>query len=390
MSRSRALYAAIITVVLILSVALPALAVSPSDFVVVTNDTYVNLRSGPGENYDKIGSYVRGVWLTVSGQSGNWYYITGPDGKTGYVSANFTSRGTETPVAVGIVSNPNPSSFLNFRAEPSYDARVLRILYNGVPVTIISRENGWYYVDVDGQKGYLRSEFLTTQTMLASESVATVTTPNNTALNLRQGPGTQYNVVRQIPGSAYLMVLMQGTEWSKVSINGYVGFVHNNYLKLGIHPSQGSSGGGSGGGGSGGGSAYALVANPVSTQLLNLREKPDTSARVLGRYVNGTRLTVLRQGTEWCQVRVDKTGATGYMMTKYLKLHNLPKTPTATVDHPLNSFVNLRKSMSMNASVLKRVSDGRTVTVLIPGDDWYKVKFDGTTGYMVEYFLSPD
>ena len=371
------------------------LAASPSDFVMVSNDSFVNLRSGPGESFEIIGSYTNGVWLTVEGQTGDWYYIKGPDGKTGYISAAFTVRGTLSPVPVGVVSNPNASSFLNFRLAPSYDAAVLDHFYNGVPATVISQENGWCYADVNGTKGYLRAEFLKFQTMLASQSVSTVTTPNNTSINLRQGPGTQYTVTRQFPGNTYVMILLRGTGWSKVSVNGYVGFMDNSFLKAGIHPlltsGPGTPGGPGGSGDSGNASAdgYGIVSNPVSTQVLNLRESPATSAKVLGRYVNGTRVTILAQGEEWCRVRVDKTGATGYMMTRYLKLYNLPSVPTATVKHPQFSFVNLRKSASMNAGILKRITHGQTVTVLIPGKDWYKVRHSGSIGYMVEYFLAP-
>ncbi len=365
----------------------PALAASPSDFAMVVNDTYVNLRSGPSQDTDLLGSYQNGEWLTVKGQSGNWFYVQGSDGKTGYVSMTYTSKGPQTPEAVAIVNNPNTSSFLNFRQSPSYDAKVLDILYNGVPCRVISRENGWVYVNVDGIFGYLRNEFLRTQSMLASDSVATVTT--SSTLNLRQGPGTGYAVTKQFKGGTYVMLLLKGNNWSKVSVDGYVGYMDNSFLTLYIVK---PTGGGSSGGGGGGynppsGSGYGVVGNQGANQLLNLREDPTTSAKVIGRYMNGTRVTILAQGTEWCRVQVDKTGLIGYMMTKFLKLYNLPSTPTATVSHPLRSFVNLRKSTSMNAGVLVRVPHGKKVTVVIPGDDWYKVKYDGMSGYMVEYFL---
>jgi SH3 domain protein len=366
----------------------PALAASPSDFAMVVNDTYVNLRSGPSQDTSLLGSYQNGEWLTVKGQSGNWFYVQGPDGKTGYVSMTYTSKGPETYMAVAVVNNPNASSFLNFREQPNYDAKVLDILYNGVPCRIISREGGWVYANVDGTNGYLRSEFLKMLTMPAADSVATVTTPNNSSLNLRQGPGTGYTVTKQFKGGTYVMVLLKGTHWSKVSVDGYVGFMDNGFLTFRIvKPTGGGSGGGGGGTTPPSGSGYAIVNNPGSTQLLNLREEASTTAKVIGRYMNGTRVTVLAQGTEWCQVQVDKTGYIGYMMTRYLRLYNLPNTPTATVSHPMGTFVNLRKSPSMNASVLTRVPHLRSVTIIAPGDEWYKVSYNGTVGYMVEYFL---
>lgn len=379
---------ALFLMVCLVALAAGAHAASPSDFGMVTNETYLNLRSGPSLNDNILGKYNKGTFLTILStvNSGSWHYVQGPDGKVGYVDANFVSKGPEVPTAVAIVNNPKAGSFLNFRAQPSYDAKVIDILYNGVPALFYSRhggDGGWYYVSINGVYGYLRGEFLTTASMLATDVVATVTTPNNTGLNLRQGPGTEYGVMEKLSGGSYVTVLLKGASWSKVSLVGAVGFVDNSFLTFGIV----KPGGVPSNPGASQGNGYALVNNPVSGQLLNLRQTPSTAAKVVGHYMNGTRVTVLHQGSEWCEVVVDKTGTYGFMMTKYLKLYNLPNKPTAQVNHPMRSFVNMRKSMSMNAVVLMRVSHGKTVEVLIPGADWCKVKVDGTTGYMVSSFL---
>lgn len=133
---------------------------------------------------------------------------------------------------------------------------------------------------------------------------------------------------------------------------------------------------------------YGIVTNPRSNQVLNLRESASTTSKVISQHGNGTRVTILGQGTEWCKVRVDRTGKEGYMMTKYLTLYNLPSVPTMTVNHPKRSFVNLRSTPSMSGNqIYARMPHGAVVTVLIPGDDWAKVNYNGYTGYAVTYFL---
>ena len=37
--------------------------------------------------------------------------------------------------------------------------------------------------------------------------------------------------------------------------------------------------------------------------------------------------------------------------------------------------------------IYARMPHGAVVTVLIPGDDWVKVNYNGYTGYAVTYFL---
>ena len=51
------------------------------DFGLVYNSPSVNLRSQPNQYADWLGSYTTGTWLEINGETGNWYHVTGPDGK---------------------------------------------------------------------------------------------------------------------------------------------------------------------------------------------------------------------------------------------------------------------------------------------------------------------
>lgn len=63
-------------------------------------------------------------------------------------------------VWTALVTNSNGGAFLNFRAQPSYSAQVLGIFYNGVPLHVLSASNGWYCVQINGQTGYVRGEYV--------------------------------------------------------------------------------------------------------------------------------------------------------------------------------------------------------------------------------------
>ena len=356
-------------------------------FGVTYKSSTVNLRQQPTQYSTRLGSYPSGSWMAISGESGNWYYVTAPDGRTGYMSKNYVQTAQDAFGTIGVVANPKATSFLNLRQSPSYSARVLAIYYNGVPFVLLSHSgDGWYRVRVNGLEGYFREEFITTRTCTYSEEVATIVTPGGTGLNLRTGPGMGCASIGQYRGGRYVMVLQKGNGWWRVSVDGQVGFMNSDFLREGILTPEESmaEGGGSSGIPQPG---YAVVTNPRATQVLNLREQPSTTSRVLGQYRNGERLTVLAQGTEWCRV-MDENAVVGYMMTDYLSLRNLPATPTMTVSHPQKSFVNLRTGPStLTGSVLLRLPHGAKVVVLVPGDGWVKVRYNGYTGYAMSYFL---
>ncbi len=366
-----------------------------TSFGVIYQEDNVNLRQQATQYSAKLGSYSRGTWVSITGESGNWYYVTTPDGKSGYMSMNYVEVVTPSVTAIAKVTNPKSNAFLNLRSWPSYTATVLGIYYNTAPLIMLDLSDGWYHVRVNGQEGYLREEYVTVvgATVAYSEQYATIVTPNNSGLNLRVGPGMSYASLGMYYGGNYVMVLQKGNGWSMVSIDGQVGYMNSTYLKDGLlSPSEvkkaSSQSSASSSGSSSTTNSYAIVTNPRSTQLLNLRESPSKTARVVGQFTNGTKVTMLHQGTEWCKVQVVKTGAVGYMMTSYLKLYNLPGVPVKTVNHPQKTFVNLRSAPSQTSGkVLTRIPHGATVTVLIPGDSWVKVRYNGYEGYAMAIFL---
>lgn len=356
---------------------------SITDYAIVSGTSTLNLRAGPSSDYAWLGSAKEGDWVGIINEVGNWYYVRLPEsGLYGYMSKNFLDRSASgTAYDTGVVQNPRATQFLNLRQYPSYSAPVLGIYYNGASFRILASMDGWYQVEIDGQTGYFRQEFVLRTGRSSTVSSAYVSTGNSGKLNLRNAP--TYNgssVLAQYTNGTAVNVLLQGNTFWKVSIGGVVGYADSSFLRMGSSsvtptPSAPTTIG------------YAIVNNPRATQYLNLRAQPSLSAKVIAQYKNGIRLEVVAQGETWCQVYGSASGNSGYIMTKYLKLYNLPSTPTKTVQNG-NSYVNLRSSPSkQTGSIYQRLSSGTTVTVLTPGDEWTQVRYGNITGYIMTYFL---
>ena len=246
---------------------------------------------------------------------------------------------------------------------------------------------------VNNQVGYFRKEYVS----LVSTSTGTVRyvqSPNGGKVNLRSAPFLNgSSIIGQYPAGTQVSVLLsspvQGAYW-KVSVNGAAGYMDSRYLAAssggnsypvnpgGVYPSPSTRPKAQG---------YATVNNPKATQYLNLRQQPSQSARVIAQYRNGVRFEVLAPGEVWTNVYGTATGNIGYFMTKYLKLSGVSSSPSKSVSNG-SSFVNLRSAPSkVNGQVYTRVPSGSTVTVLIPGDEWTKVRYGSTEGYMMTCFL---
>lgn len=361
---------------LVLSV--PVARAASGDFVVVSGTSYLNIRSGPGTEYARVGRVNSGGWVEILARyNSSWYHCRVVDsGLTGYMSASYLKGPSSTGGGTATVSNPGGSQFLNLRQYPSYDAPVLGIFYNGTVLNLISQSDGWCYVSVSGLNGYFRAEFLSFPG--GSSGQATVYSSNGGRVNLRTGPSLAYNAAWQVPSGTAVSVLLKGTRFWQISYGGNIGFMDSTFLRTGTVPVPPPDGGGTG-------SANAAVRSGAS---LNLREQPNLTSRALGQYTGGTRVQVRMQGTQWCLVTVPATGARGYMMTRYLTLQSLPQIPTRMVRHPDSTYVNLRSQPHQSGTrVITRVPHNSIVTVINGGTDWAYVQYNSQKGYMMTQFL---
>jgi len=81
---------------------------------------------------------------------GDWSWTVAGDEETEDEEETNTLTGT----VVGI------TSYLNLRSGAGMDYGVIGKLTNGTEVEVIGEENGWYQVTVDGQTGYVYSDYL--------------------------------------------------------------------------------------------------------------------------------------------------------------------------------------------------------------------------------------
>jgi hypothetical protein len=85
----------------------------------------------------------------------------------------------------------------------------------------------------------LKSTLLAAASALVLSAGAAAAAPATveSAINMRSGPGTQYEVIASIPGGAAVDVAGCTGSWCQVSFNGESGFANRSYLAMGGEPS---------------------------------------------------------------------------------------------------------------------------------------------------------
>lgn len=118
---------------------------------------------------------------------------------------------------------------LRLREQANTDCAILTTVAKGTDVTVLDNQpDGWYKVDWNGTVGYMSADYLS---VTLQAQTGTLDTDGST-LNLRAGPGTDFDALVFIPADAVLTITGIENGWYKTSYNGMTGFVSSDYVIL--------------------------------------------------------------------------------------------------------------------------------------------------------------
>lgn len=209
--------------------------------------TSVRMRSGPGTNYDILGTYSNGVSLKVLGSENGWYKVS-YNGKTGYIKADYVRVSPEktTTSTDGTVTG----SDVRLRLGPSTSYSIVGTYPKGTEVKISGTSGNWYEVSIKGKYGYMSKDFISVKSEAKpteskndsipkpSESMSAVGIINGSSVRMRGGPGTNYAVVCYLGTGAKVDITGKTGNWYAVSYNGQKGYVSADYVKKSSSSSQ--------------------------------------------------------------------------------------------------------------------------------------------------------
>ena len=167
----------------------PGTTVSGNTPAKVTNaGNGLNVRSGPGSNYNKVASISNGTKVTILEDTGSgWYKIDYGNGKTGYASSSYivptgesgsgsstssgstSSSGSSSSGSSGVsISGKTPAKVvgaangLNVRSGPGSNYEKVASIANGNSVVILENAgNGFYKIDYgNGKIGYASVNYI--------------------------------------------------------------------------------------------------------------------------------------------------------------------------------------------------------------------------------------
>ncbi len=235
----------LLAVLVLLAGALP-LTEAKADSVMYVTASYLYLRSAAGMYGVIIGGAWRGTAVTVysSPRYNYWYYVRLPNGQTGYMYKDYLTFGYNTNTNTNTNTNKTTAASgtavtsrdVNLRTGPGYNFGIIYLVPKGTNVTLTGKNGSWYAVKVGGSTGYMLASLLKVGSNNTTANV-TVTAASGTAVtsrdvNLRTGPGYDYNVIYLTPKGTSVTLTGKSGNWYRVSVGGTSGYMLASLLKV--------------------------------------------------------------------------------------------------------------------------------------------------------------
>ncbi len=140
----------------------------------IVTATTLNVRSGAGTNYSKIGTLSKGDEVSVISESNGWAKIK-YNGTNAYVSSEYivsksdSGSSTESIKSYKVVN----ATTLNVRSGPGTSYSKITTISYGTEVGVISESNGWSKINYNGKTGYVSSQYLSNKSEGSTDSSTT-------------------------------------------------------------------------------------------------------------------------------------------------------------------------------------------------------------------------
>ena len=120
----------------------------------VTGNT-VNVRSGAGTDYSKLGLARINEVYEITAKNGKWYRIN-YNGKTGYISSVYFNKVISSKKTATII---NCETSVNVRAEATSSSKVLGAAALGKKYVYLKTSGNYYMISFNGHVGYVHKDY---------------------------------------------------------------------------------------------------------------------------------------------------------------------------------------------------------------------------------------
>ena len=192
-----------------------------------------------------------------------------------------------------------------------------------------------------------------------------------TDVNVRSGPDNSCAVVAVMKRGTSAEKLGKRGNWIKVKVDGKTGYVYGKYLKIEYKGKYGYIS-----------SKYTKDITKtveVTASSLNVRSGPGKEYKSIGTLKKGKTATVVAETKDW--YKIEYKDGYAYISKKYAK-EVAPEKPAAGKTVTITTDLYVRSGPGKEYKAIGTLKKGKTVEVFEKKNGWYRMKFNGKTGYI--------
>ncbi|HDR7685848.1 TPA: SH3 domain-containing protein [Bacillus toyonensis] len=297
-------------------------------------------------------------------------------------------------------SAPNNSSYtvnadvLHVRAGSSTSQDIISRVYNGQSLDVIGEENGWFKINHNGKTGFVSGEFVSKKGATNSNVSTTGGKNKVTAdvLRVRTAPNTSSSVSGRVYEGQTLNVIGQENGWVKINHNGQTGYVSGQFVS-GVSANTGATN-----------DTNQQTVQPasgnytVNVSSLRVRTGPSTSHTTIASITKGQVVQVVGEVQDW--FKINYAGQAAYISKDYVTKGGSNENGSQGNNQNNNVTVQTGGTYVVNAtslrvrtgpaayhSVIGGVLNGTTLNVVGSDGSWFKVNYQGKTGFVSSEFV---
>lgn len=286
------------------------------------------------------------------------------------------------------------AEILYLREGPGLSYPILETLKEGTAVTSIGKDGDWHKVRIGNREGFVASWLVkATNTSSAATNQKTVVSQVNT-LNLRAEPSLSASVLTKISSGTESTFLQQKDDWIQIQFDGMTGWVFSDYVTIKEATVL---------------QAPSTDANndteekniqssendpntfTINVSAVNIRKKPDLTAKKLKIATKNEQFTVISRDHNWVQIEYEE-GKKGWIYSFY---GTFTKQKETTISNESVTIIyngaNLREQPTTSSNVVARVDAGTTYKIIETEGEWYKIALnDDKTAYVADWVVTND
>jgi N-acetylmuramoyl-L-alanine amidase len=212
-----------------------------------------------------------------------------------------------------------------------------------------------------------------------AESNVTITISTD-SLNVREGPGLSYRVVKQVKKGESFKLVNEENDWIEIKLsNNQNGWVANWLVQK--ERSQEST-------------QTLSSLGTITVDGLRIRNGPGLNFQTIGHLNNGIQVQVVEKNENW--IKISSSEIEGWVSSEFVNVKNGQASSQNTESTPSNrqsaiitvDSLNVRNAASLQSNIIGKLQKGERIEIVSSTKEWIEFNFQGQNAWISSQFAA--